>query len=147
MKWKSITGEMSGSLSPADVRRSLSPSPVNLSPRSDRSPRRDSPQRSRSVTPVQCRYTSACSTKLQARELSSDLSAVLDICRSPVKERISLYVSGLAARVTDEELYDHFKEEGKVLLLPHAVLPQYHKFQVFTISAASCLLYRLRSQG
>jgi len=34
--------------------------------------------------------------------------------RSPTAEAVSLYVSGLASRVSDEDLYDHFRGEGKI---------------------------------
>lgn len=34
--------------------------------------------------------------------------------RSPALETVSLYVSGLAARVDDLDLVEHFKGEGKV---------------------------------
>ena len=44
----------------------------------------------------------------------SEITSTLGCGRSPPREPISLYISGLAAKVIDEDLYDHFEKEGKV---------------------------------
>ena len=88
--------------------RSRFASPVNRSVSRELSDRGNYRERSRYLVAV-----SFCISGSNGFHASEDL-AVLMLYRSPPREPISLYISGLAAKVVDEDLYDHFRGEGRV---------------------------------
>jgi len=59
------------------------------------------------------------------------------IRRSPTAEAVSLYVSGLASRVSDEDLYDHFRGEGKVIDIASRTLLLTTLSQIIALDVAS----------
>lgn len=76
----------------------------------------DEPRRSRSVSyaPSRSRSRSASPMDRSASRGPSDRGRARQRSRSPPREPISLYISGLAAKVIDEDLYDHFRREGQI---------------------------------